>query len=69
MTRVVVEITDHDGGASTDFKTMTASDEFSSENEKRWMKTLAESIHGTLQRMSRERSGAQFLEDKEKTQK
>ena len=69
MTRVVVEITDHDNGASTDFKTMTASDEFSSENEKRWMKTLAESIHGTLQRMSRERSGAQFLEDKEKTQK
>jgi hypothetical protein len=69
MTRVVVEITDHDNGASTDFKTMTASDEFSSENEKRWMKTLAESIFGTLQRMSRERLGAQFLEDKEKTQK
>ena len=54
MTRVVVEITDHDGGASTDFKTMTANDEYSSENEKRWMKILAESIRSTLQRISRE---------------
>lgn len=57
MTRVVVEITDHDGGVSTDFKTMTASDEFSSENEKRWMKMLAEIIHSTLQRISREGGG------------
>lgn len=54
MTRVVVEITDHDGGASTDLKTTTASDEFSSENEKRWMKMLAGTIHDTLQRISRE---------------
>lgn len=54
MTRVVVEITDHAGGASTDFKTMTVNDEYSSENEKRWMKMLAEVIHSTLQRISRE---------------
>ena len=50
MTRVVIEITDHDG-ASTDFKTMTVNDEFSSENEKRWMKILAESFISTLRRM------------------
>ena len=53
MTRVVVEITDHDS-ASTDFKTMTANDEFSSENEKRWMELLAKVINNTLQKISQE---------------
>ena len=63
MTRVVVEITDHDGGASTDFKTMTAHDEFSSDGEKRWMDVLASAISGYLRKKAQEQTGAKQADE------
>ena len=63
MTRVVVEIMDYAGGTSTDFKVMTAHDEFSSDGEKRWMNVLASAISGCLRKKAQEQTGAKQAEE------